>query len=448
MTATKTPFLNQLCGAYHHRDVPQEDEEITHVGPGTPGGEYLRRFWQPVELSENLKDLPVAVRLLGEALVLFREPGGRVGCLELHCSHRGTSLEFGLIEGTGIRCCYHGWLYGVDGKILDTPGEPPDSTYKERLCHGAYPVHEHGGLVFIYMAPPETQYPFPNFDAFHIPGYRLEPSRKSVFPCNWLQMEDNSMDPVHTTFLHGRVSGVQFTEAFLEMPAMDFMESPIGMVYIATRRVGDNVWVRMNDQIAPNHHRFNASDQDGKTEHPFWPGSVNQWSVPIDDDNSFFIGFSPVPEDAPPVTVRWGEGTGLDRSYEEQQRYPSDYQALVGQRPIAVHSLEHLAETDRGVIMMRNIIRRNIRALRQGEEPGLLGNEDFKAGRLVHTYANDTVMRVPAPPPAEEDRRLLVEIGRRTAEKYFKQHPALTGEIVKPEEIPTYRAKRPKLPGR
>ena len=163
--------------------MPKEDEELTHVGPGTPCGEYLRRFWQPVVLSNELKDLPKSIRILGEDLVVFRDRGGHVGLLELHCSHRGTSLEFGLIEETGIRCCYHGWLFGVDGKILDTPGEPPASTYKERLCHGAYPTHEFGGLVFAYMGPPAKRPPFPMYDTFQPVGYRYVPT-KFIQPCN------------------------------------------------------------------------------------------------------------------------------------------------------------------------------------------------------------------------------------------------------------------------
>ena len=95
--ATRAPFLTQPYGAYYHRDVPTEDEELTHVGPGTPCGEYLRRFWQPVALSKDVQALPRRVRLLSEDLVVFRDQSGRVGCLELHCPHRGTSLEFGLI---------------------------------------------------------------------------------------------------------------------------------------------------------------------------------------------------------------------------------------------------------------------------------------------------------------------------------------------------------------
>ena len=99
--------MNVPHGAYYHRDVPLVDEELTHVGPGTPGGEWLRRFWHPVFVSAELKDLPKAIRILGEDLVLFRDHSGQIGLLELHCSHRGTSLEFGQVQERGIRCCYH-----------------------------------------------------------------------------------------------------------------------------------------------------------------------------------------------------------------------------------------------------------------------------------------------------------------------------------------------------
>ena len=105
MTASNTTFLNTQYGAYYSHQVPNEDEELTHVGPGTPCGEYLRRFWQPVAHSDELKDLPIRIRILGEDLVIFRDGTGNIGLLDLHCSHRGTSLEFGLIEQQGIRCC-------------------------------------------------------------------------------------------------------------------------------------------------------------------------------------------------------------------------------------------------------------------------------------------------------------------------------------------------------
>jgi phenylpropionate dioxygenase-like ring-hydroxylating dioxygenase large terminal subunit len=143
----RAPFLTAAYSAYHHRAIPEDDAEMTRVGPGTPGGEYLRRFWQPVILASELGDLPRRLRILGEDLVAFKDKSGAIGVMELHCPHRGTSLEYGLIDNKGIRCCYHGWLFDVDGTILETPGEPADSTLKDRLCHGAYPVHEYAGTV-------------------------------------------------------------------------------------------------------------------------------------------------------------------------------------------------------------------------------------------------------------------------------------------------------------
>jgi len=125
LTTKRAPFITKPYRAYYHREVPDEDDALTHVGPGTPMGEYLRRFWQPIAYSHEIKDLPLRVRRLGEDLVLFRDKSGHVGLLELHCNHRGTSLEYGKIEEHGIRCCYHGWLFDVDGRILrDAPGAP------------------------------------------------------------------------------------------------------------------------------------------------------------------------------------------------------------------------------------------------------------------------------------------------------------------------------------
>ena len=182
----KKYFLKTRYGAYHDRlaprggqapgaRLPKEDAELTHVGPGTPCGEYLRRFWQPVALSKDVQDRPKAVKILDEELAVFRDRSGQCGCLELHCSHRGTSLEFGVPQERGIRCCYHGWLFDVDGTILDTPTEAAGSRLKERLFHPAYPTHEHNGLIFLYMGPPEKKPAFPIFDTYDVPGYHVVP---------------------------------------------------------------------------------------------------------------------------------------------------------------------------------------------------------------------------------------------------------------------------------
>ena len=438
---TKTTFLSTPYSAYHHRDVASEDVELTHVGPGTPCGEYLRRFWHPVAPPIELKDLPVRLRILGEDLVLFRDKSGRAGLLELHCSHRGTSLEFGLVEERGIRCCYHGWLYDVDGRILDTPGEPPDSTYKERLCHGSYPVHEYAGMVFAYMGPPDKKPPFPIYDTYEVPGYRLCFGWNNYLPCNWLQISDNIMDPAHTAFLHTRSSGAQFLDergqfstAFGDVGELDWMETSVGMVYICTRRVGDDVWVRLGEQLLsiiyqfPGRPVFPPLYEEGKQEICYVPKST-QWTVPIDDTNTLTISSRRVrdeEEDLPFLNPALGMTSGqtADRPYEERQRNPLDYEAEVGQRPIAIHALEHLGYTDRGIIMYRKMIREGIHAVQRGEDPKGVWR---KVDGLIPTYSTDTILRIPPASTKEEDKRLLQETGRRVAERSLKNPPTSSG---------------------
>ena len=262
--ATKRPgFITKPLSGYHHREVPKEDDYLTHVGPGTPAGEYLRRFWQPVAYSSRLKDLPLRVEVMGEELVVFRDGRGEIGLLELHCSHRGTSLEFGLIEERGLRCCYHGWLFDTAGRILDTPLEPPNSTLKDRLCHGAYPVKEYNGIAFAYMGPPDKVPEFPAFDLFTLPGHTLEhaalPGMDDSRPCNWMQLVDNFLDPLHEEFLHARVSGVQFydkEDKLLDELAIlgqgEWVETPTGVMTLDVRRVDDCIWVRSIEYIYPN----------------------------------------------------------------------------------------------------------------------------------------------------------------------------------------------------
>ena len=424
--STRAPFLSTHYGGYSHRQIPKEDEELTHVGPGTPGGEYLHRFWQPVIYSEELTDLPVPTRILGEDLVVFRDFSGQVGVLELHCPHRGTSLEFRLVSERGIRCCYHGWLFDVDGAILETPGEPADSTLKDRLCHGAYPVEEHGGAVFVYMGPPEKRPPFPRFDSWDKPGFRLVAGPRYDYPCNWLQIAENAMDPAHTAFLHTIVSGAQFTDAFGVLPKMDYIETPLGLAYIASRRVGDNIWVRMVETISPNVHQVSPVWEDGSKERPFSGPAITMWTVPRDDHNTMQVEFRHVSE-AEGETPRWWADRVMipgqmpdDVAWEQRQRQPGDFDAQVGQRSIARHGLEHLATTDRGVTMFRQDIRRGIQAVREGREPdGLLIQE----GDVIPTYANDTVVRVPPAPTQDEDDKLLRETGRKLAEEFVNCPP-------------------------
>jgi hypothetical protein len=276
------------------------------------------------------------------------------------------------------------------------------------------------------MGPPDQQPPFPVYDSFNRPGYRLLPGRSYVYPCNWLQIMENAMDPVHTAFLHTIVSGAQFTDQFGVIPELEFSDTPLGMMYIATRRVGDNVWARMTEAILPNLQQVAPAWEDGLQEHTFSGPMLSRWIVPQDDTHTMLIEFRHVNE-TEGVTPAWFAdcsrmipGQFAADSYEEGQRQPGDYEAQVGQRPIAIHALEHLGATDRGITMFRQHIRRGIRSVQNGQDPAGLSRDD---GTVIPTYANDTVVRVAPAMTTEEDAHLLRETGWKLAEAYLKEPP-------------------------
>jgi hypothetical protein len=287
---------------------------------------------------------------------------------------------------------------------------------RERLCHGAYPTHEYKGLVFVYMGPPDKRPPFPIYDTFELEGYRLGLSSIQYWDCNWLQIQENTMDPIHSVFLHTRVSGAHFTDAYAELPVLEWAPTPTGMVYIGTRRVGDNAWARLVGAIFPNIHQAPPFlSEDAKQEKVVvWP-MTTWWKVPVDDTHTIVLGYVRIP-DGPNAESELRElDTALHatqtetRAYEERQRAPGDYDALVGLRPIAIHALEHAGSTDGGVLMMRKLLREGIQAVKSGRDPRGLSRE---AGKVIPTYTRDVIMRVPPAATPEEDRQLLLETGR------------------------------------
>ncbi len=397
---------NTPYNAYYGGAVPAEDAELTHVERGSPGGEYLRRYWQPIALSSELRDLPLAVRMFGEDLVLFRTTAGGIGLLEKHCPHRGTSLEFGVPNECGLRCCYHGWLFAPDGKILETPGDPPTSQLRHRMHHGAYPVHEYKGLIFGWFGPPEQRPDFPIFDSYEVPGDDLVPY-SITYPCNWLQVHENVMDPAHAVFLHTRVTTAQFqADVWGELPQMEFVETPLGMIYVTTRRWQDKVWVRSNDIILPNLAQVGHIWEDGQADKQFSRVGITRWTTPVDNRTCKVIGWRHFHPDVDPRGIGRREAcgvesvdfygqTGFGTPYEQRQREPGDYDAIVSQRPIAVHAAEHLTHCDKGVAMLRRLLRRGIRAL--PGTPGPLG---------AATYCHDTVLTLP--PSGEGDENAFL----------------------------------------
>ncbi len=406
-------------GGYFVRPSPLSDEDMLRVGQGTPGGEYLRRFWHPIAMVEELKDRPMPIRVMGEDLVLFRDLSGRVGLLHRHCSHRGTSLEFGRIAERGIRCCYHGWHYDIDGTILDTPGEPENSRLKNALCHGAYQTREFWGLIFAYMGPPEETPAFPILDTFNYPdGNKLVPYKLQQ-PSNWLQSHENGIDSIHSAFLHAGY-GLSFTPVFSALPTIDFFETPIGVLGIAVRRWKENLYVRASDVYVPNLAQFGSGTINGEYEKFAFVSWTTRWTVPIDDVNCWTIGLRHINRVMDPLgesdlsqigfeKVDLPGQTG-DRSYDERQREPGDYDAQVSQGAIANHTRENLGTTDRGIAMLRRQLRANIEALAKGVKPALPRFD----GDSTPTYIHEIVLRVP-PQPGGDDMALRQAFGREVA---------------------------------
>ena len=402
--------------AYHRARAVPVDDEVVRVGRGTDGGEYLRRAWQPVCLSQELGDVPKVVRLLDEELVLFRTRAGRLGLVEKHCSHRGASLEYGLPTEAGLQCCYHGWHFAPDGTILDTPNDP-ESTVKERLFHPAYPVHEYRGIVFAYMGPPEDVPEFPILDACVQPGTEAVPF-SLYFPCNWVQLLDNTQDPTHSCFLHTRVSGAQFAVSWGELPELDYVETPIGMINVNVRRWNDLLWVRTTDMMLPNLNQTGHLWLSSEYEETFLRCALTRWMRPIDDTSTRMIGWRFFSErldrdsGADPGQVGLGKidfigQTEDERPYEERQRVPGDYEAIAGQGDIARNAAWNLNNGDRGVAMMRKLIRDNIAAVREGGD-GVTVDRAKRVDGVVPTYTQDTVMTIPAP---SGDRAMMRKVG-------------------------------------
>lgn len=435
-SAPSVPRVGPVPGRYegharHQRPAP--DDEFMRVGPGTPCGEYLRRFWQPVCMTEELlKGVPVRLRILGEDLVAFRDKSGNFGLLHLHCSHRNTSLEFGFPAERGIKCCYHGWHYDVDGTLLETPGEPAGSRIKDRVRHGAYPVVEWHGLLFAYLGPAETMPEFPLFDTIAgLPGTELVPY-KITYPCNWLQVAENTMDPVHTVFLHSRLNRFQFEAAWQVMPLLEFHETPSRVYATLTYRWKDMIWVRTQETTFPSFSQVGAFWETAEEEKYFKRASITKWTVAIDDTHCMIIAYRSFGPAIDPHGRGRRELVGLQtvdfdgqtelRSYDEMQRDPSDYEAQVSIGPMATHKAENLGTTDRGVAALRRGLRNGIRAVASGGEPPRLPI----VGGEVNTLCQDTVMPF-RPRPPEEDEALMKTLTKAVMD-VVREGDSLSGE--------------------
>ena len=406
-------FTNQDFRGYNQAIVPKFDEGLARTGSRTPCGEYLRRYWHPVALTSEVSEVPKEIRILGEDLVIFKTTKDNIGLVHKACPHRRASMVYGKTEERGIRCCYHGWLFSPNGEILETPGENPDSKSASKLREtfklGAYPVIEFNGLVFSYLGPMDKIPTFPHYDAFEIPGNISSPYRIN-YNCNWIQVLDAIMDPVHTSFLHGQSSGVQFSEGFAEVGEIDFYERGIQYLGCNTRRINDNVWVRVNELILPNFTQAGAAfSADGTKSKYFGRSSFTRWVVPVDDHHCVALAWANFGERGDPIEYNNQEGFEkieageiVNRTLEEKQKSPGDAEAVEGMGSISSHKGEHLMPTDKGVMIYRRRIRKLMKSLQEGEEPP---QPQKIKGEVVRTNGQDTILR--APKRNEDDKKFV-----------------------------------------
>jgi phenylpropionate dioxygenase-like ring-hydroxylating dioxygenase large terminal subunit len=456
-------------GGYYTNRVPAHDPELTETGPGTPMGEFMRRFWHPICMSIELTDTPRFLMILGEELVAFRDKSGRVGVLHAHCVHRGASLEYGIIKERGIMCCYHGFHWDIDGTCLDAPfpkGEEKESeAFRKTICQGAYKAFERSGLVFAYMGPPEEEPPFPAWegDFTLMPGDELVPY-SNWQACNWLQVQDNAADQYHHTPLHstayvpGHEQGTTFGEAgaaaLVVRPDLQFF--PIhegrGMAWTSSRRVSsERIFIRINHQVLPNISFHSYVFEDGKQRKHFSRVHIMRWTVPVDDFNSKMIGWRMVGPGIDPrnvtgpdrkhligyetidflegqVGMRRPERFGVYKAedlppipqdhrsrscYKDAQYAPGDYEAINSQRRIAVHALETPMKFDGGLYLFRKLLRDAIRETNKAASPDAFRTWLQNAGGEPNSYCCGNVLEVPEASTTEEEVRRRRDVAKR-----------------------------------
>ena len=417
----------------------EENELLTRVGPGTPMGELFRRFWLPAALSEELTEPegpPVRLRILGEDLLAFRDTSGKLGIVEAYCSHRQAPLFFGRNENCSIQCPYHGWRFNVEGECVEVPNAPDylrdTPNAKARLAIGAYPTHEAGGIVWIYMGPREHKPPFPEFEFTKVPKGYCHASRW-LQRSNWLQGAEGEIDTSHVSFAHKDLSndhekvgitGLQYTLED-DSPALSVKETDYGFMSGSRRHYKGQYFWRMTQWMAPMFSLIPRAPADA-----FTSGGGRAW-VPVDDNNTITFAYNfrvdrPLSEPAlqliaegahfPPRMTRgqvqleeghcidtWlptaniGNDYLIDRKLQksvnftgiwgvnEQDRCIQESQRTVGgrDRGIVDRSLEHLVASDLAIVAARRRLLRMIKTLQQGEPLRELSNGEIYSIRAV-----------------------------------------------------------------
>lgn len=341
----------------------EENEILTRVGPGTPMGEVMRRYWWPIWFSESVTNKPVPVRLLGEDLVLFRDATGELGLTERYCAHRRASLQFGRVEPNGIRCCYHGWLFDRSGRCLETPMEPDGSTLKDDVGIAAYKTQEVCGLIFAYLGPDPAPV-LPPYDLLHFKSAVSDIGAEEEH-CNWLQRAENLVDQYHLTVLHASV----YPDMALKRPFAEWERTWYGIRVRSS--VSGRAQAKISHFIFPSVNRFTRARIGDVPSHRL------RYRVPVDDTKTHTFFVHSWPNDSGELELRNKGLLRRDRlghksvddgwwgiASDDQDRVAQESQGLITDR-----SREYLGTTDRGIVLLRQMIHESIQNLEKGKDP-------------------------------------------------------------------------------
>jgi phthalate 4,5-dioxygenase len=370
----------------------EKNELLTRTGAGTPCGELMRRYWHPIALAEELPPggAPLPVRVFGEDYVLFRDEQGRPGLLDIHCAHRGADLSYGRLEDGGLRCIYHGWLYDVQGRCLEQPGEPAGSTFCEKIRQPAYPVVERADALWAYLGPGEPPL-FPNYEWLTLPTENVF-ALKLFHECNFQQGNEGNIDYLHLSFLHYNRGQDRGDEALPfnsrgAAPWRELVEGdrvPTGLRVCRIRQLEGKKHLYMGTYLMPSAFAFDNSTTDGY--------SIN-WHVPIDDVTHWkytFLFSREHPLDK--AAMRQGRNKvderyhgllnksnryGQDRASMKEETYSGiglifqaqDACVTEGAGPIQDRTREHLGVSDVTVIQARELMFEAIQTVQDGQEP-------------------------------------------------------------------------------
>ena len=357
------------------------NERLTQVGPGTPMGTLMRRYWHPIAAAAELVErATLPVRLLGEDLVLYRDKSGTLGLIERLCAHRRVDLSYGIPEEHGLRCMYHGWMYDETGQCIEQPFEEtvhPDGRFKEKVRIAGYPVEELNGLIFAYLGPAPAPL-VPRWDLFVWDGVLRDVGR-TVIPCNWLQCQENSLDPVHTEWLHAYYSNHMIDHDGREdMRAFRWRNHD----KISFDLFEHGVIKRRTFKPKGNDPGTTESDPEWTSGHPvIFPnilrvGTSFEYRVPIDDTHTLHMVYSvyqmpagveaPTQESVPLFEIPLEESPGR---FVVDYTLGQDMMAWATQGPVARRDLEKLGESDVGIILFRKLLGEQMELAAQGGDP-------------------------------------------------------------------------------